>query len=77
MSHDIEDIIAVLDGRQKIIEEVKRADPNLKAALSYRFLELSRDAHFVDAVSGHMPTDLVSQARVSTILSKIEEISKV
>jgi hypothetical protein len=28
-SHDIEDIIAVLDGRPVIVDEVKRAEPDL------------------------------------------------
>lgn len=37
MSHDIEDIIAVLDGRPKIISDIKQAETELVIALSDRF----------------------------------------
>jgi len=73
-SHDIEDIIAVLDGRPEIVEEVKQSGPVLGKALSGRFHDLLEDSHFVNAVSGHMPPDESSQARVSIILDIIRKI---
>lgn len=76
LSHDMEDIIAVLDGRPEIINEVKHAEPELLKALSTRFQELLLDSRFVNAVSGHMPTDETSQARVTIILKTIKEIVK-
>ena len=74
ISHDIEDIIAVLDGRPEIIEEIRRSELKLANELSERFKGLLQDKRFVDAVSGHMPTDITSQARVSNILTTINEI---
>jgi len=40
MSHDMEDIIAVLDGRRKIVEEIHQGEPYLIKALSGRFYDL-------------------------------------
>lgn len=74
-SHDIEDIVAVLDGRREIVQEIERAPPALVKELSDRFQKLSKERRFIDAVSGHMPTDGASQARVSTILETIKNIA--
>lgn len=76
MSHDIEDIIAVLDGRPELVDEVRVAEPKLVSELADRFKGLLGENRFVDAVSGHMPTDEASQARVALVLDKIKEIAK-
>ncbi len=76
MSHDIEDIISVLDGRPEIAEEVKHSEPVLAKELAIRFHALLQDKQFVDAVSGHMPTDEASQARVPVIMKIINRIAK-
>ena len=77
MSHDIEDIIAVLDGRAEIINEIKQSDSELVDELSGRFKELLSDCRFLDALSGHMPTDETSQARTPLILKTIKEIAEI
>jgi predicted nucleotidyltransferase len=75
LSHDIEDLVAVLDGRPAIVEEVKKAESDLTKELSQRFQVLLQDQRFVDSVSGHMPTDETSQARVSVILDVVKQIA--
>lgn len=75
MSHDIEDIIAVLDGRPEIVNDVKQAEPLLTEELAKRFQVLMENNRFVDAVSGHMPTDETSQARVTVIKKIIKELA--
>ena len=76
LSHDIEDIIAVLDGRPQIVDEVKRAEPELVEDLAGRFQKLLQDVRFNDAISGHMLSDEISQKRTSIILNRIKEIAK-
>lgn len=76
LSHDIEDLVAVLDGRPAIVEEVKKAESELTKELSQRFQILLQDQRFVDSVSGHMPTDETSQARVSVILDVVKQIAE-
>ena len=75
MSHDIEDIIAVLDGRPEIVAEARQADPELVNELSNRFQNLLQDGRFVAAVSGHMPPDEASQARVPIILKRLSALA--
>jgi len=75
MSHDIEDIIAVVDGRAELFSEVINSDKNLVKALSGHFSEMLENAAFIDAISGHMPTDEISQTRVSMIKEVIENIA--
>jgi predicted nucleotidyltransferase len=75
LSHDIEDILAVMDGRPELIEEISQSESALVNVLIIRFNNLLKDQSFVDAASGHMPTDEVSQNRVERILDTIKEIS--
>lgn len=76
MSHDIEDIISVLDGRLGIVEEVKQSELELIGELAERFEVLLQDDRFRDAVFGHMPSDETSQARVPVILNIIKQIAE-
>lgn len=76
LSHDIEDIVSVLDGRPEILDEIEIADTVLVRELANRFQELLKDQKFLDAISGHMPTDETSQARVPGIIGTINRISE-
>jgi predicted nucleotidyltransferase len=73
-SHDLEDVIAVLDGRPEITEEIVGADQALRNHLAKRFAELLRDPDFESAVPGHLPGDAASQARAPLILARISAI---
>ena len=75
MSHDIEDIIAVLDGRPEIINDILQSKPKLVKELSERFQKLIQEPRFVEAVSCHMPADEISQGRVGSILNTIKKIA--
>ena len=73
LSHDIEDLVAVLDGRPSIVDEVKKSESKLTNEISRRFQALLQDQRFIDSVSGHMPTDETSQARVKVILDIVKK----
>ncbi|MCP4389982.1 MAG: hypothetical protein GY802_16940 [Gammaproteobacteria bacterium] len=75
MSHDIEDIVAVIDGRPVIVEEVRNSVAALRAALAERFQALLNNTRFVDAISGHMPTDEASQARVPIVIDRMRQMA--
>ena len=76
LSHDIEDLVAVLDGRPSIVDEVKKSESKLTNEISRRFQALLQDQRFIDSVSGHMPTDETSQARVTVILDIVKKIAE-
>ncbi|MHB1348709.1 MAG: hypothetical protein ACYCYR_02440 [Desulfobulbaceae bacterium] len=75
MSHDIEDIVAILDGRPEVAEEVGQASPELRAHLARRFRELLENPDFREALPGNMPTDAASQARVPIIVQRMRTIA--
>jgi predicted nucleotidyltransferase len=72
MSHDMEDIVAVLDGRPEIVEDVLSCEQKLRDHLQFRLAALVGDERFVDALPGHMPGDEGSQARVPIILQRMK-----
>ncbi|MCG7980476.1 MAG: hypothetical protein N0E58_20405 [Candidatus Thiodiazotropha endolucinida] len=76
LSHDIEDMIAVLDGRPEIVNDVQTADQELIENVRARFAQLLSDNRFIAALSGHMPGDQASQARVGLVIDRIEAIVK-
>ena len=77
LSHDIEDIVAVMDGRPGIVNDVIKAKPELVKKLSERFHTLLQEERFVEAVSGHMPADEISQARVINIINTMKNIAEI
>ena len=73
-SHDLEDIITLLDGRDEILSEIKSEIKELRSFLSIRFCEFIKHNSFLESISGHLLPDAASQARASLIKEKIEEI---
>ena len=77
MSHDMEDIVAVLDGRPELVQEVRDCDAGLRRHLQARFAALLQDERFLEALPGHMPSDEGNQARVPIIISRLETIARI
>ncbi|MBL7005334.1 MAG: hypothetical protein ISR69_15055 [Gammaproteobacteria bacterium] len=75
LSHDIEDFVAVMDGRPEIEDEIKSAEYELRAYLKEEFTALLNTTAFVQALSGHLPPDFVSEQRVATVKEKMKLIS--
>jgi len=75
-SHDMEDIVTVIDGRLELIDEVKESEINLKDFLAEKFQHFLKSEVFLDALPGHLPPDPVSQARLPKITARMEEIAK-
>jgi len=76
-SHDMEDIIMVLDGRPEIVSEIRNSSDDLKIFLSGMFRTLLTNGEFLDAILGYLPPDRASQARLPRLMKCLEEISKV
>jgi len=77
LSHDIEDIVAVIDGRPELMQEVEQADDSLRQHLSQRFATLLKNKAFMAALSGHMPPDTSSPARLPLIEKRIRVLAGV
>jgi predicted nucleotidyltransferase len=74
-SHDIEDVIAVIDGRPELVAEVQASPSDLRAYLSQKFGSLLRDPRFLDGVPGHLPPDEASQARLEIVLDRMQALA--
>ena len=74
-SHDMEDIITVLDGRREIVDEIKSSSDELKTFLSTTFRRFLADKNFLDAIPGQLLPDRASQARLPRRIKLLEEIA--
>ncbi|MCF8033760.1 MAG: nucleotidyl transferase AbiEii/AbiGii toxin family protein [Desulfarculaceae bacterium] len=70
-SHDLEDVVAVVDGREELAAEVEQAETEVRRFLAQRFRALLDDRRFVDALPGHLPPDPASQARLPLVLERL------
>lgn len=74
MSHDIEDIITVIDGREELPTEIKNAPIKLRQYIRGYFSDFENSYQFKDAIAGYLQTDSYSQNRFLLILDRIREI---
>lgn len=76
MSRDMEDIVAVLDGRPGIADEVAECDTALRGHLAERLAALLGDQRFLEALPGHLPGDAANQARVPLIRDRMTAMAR-
>jgi predicted nucleotidyltransferase len=76
MSHDMEDIVAVLDGRPELVEELQHVDDALRDYLATRFGELLASEDFLAAIPGHLQGGAASPDRTPVVVRVIEEIAE-
>jgi hypothetical protein len=74
-SRDLEDLIAVVDGRAELVGEIRAAASDVRSYLAKGIKELISIREFNDTLPGHLPPDPASQERVGTIISRLEEIA--
>ena len=67
-SHDLEDVIAVIDGRPSLLDEVLKAPRELKVYLANETQKLLAKQEFIDALPGYLLPDPASQARLGNLL---------
>ena len=75
MSHDLEDIVTVVDGRPALAEEVRAADRDLRAYIKEEISILIQQSEFLDALAGHLPGDAASQARLPNLTRQLSELT--
>jgi len=73
-SKDLEDLIAVIDGRTELVGEIRVAASDVRSYLAKEIKRLVSISAFREALPGHVLSDAASQERVSTIISRLEEI---
>lgn len=76
-SHDLEDIILLLDGRPEIVAEIRNSSDDLIKFLSSTFQHLLTTEGFLEAIPGHLLPDRASQARLPKIINCLQEIAEI
>ena len=76
LAQDMEDIIAIIDGRPALIDDIKQANPKLQAFLAEAFKQLLTDQRFLDVVPGHIGGGtVVATARADKAVDLMKSIT--
>ncbi len=71
-SRDLEDVVAVVDGRAELVDEVARAPAEVRAYLAERIGRLLAEPTFVDAVVGHLAGD---EERLPIVIDRLRRLA--
>jgi hypothetical protein len=75
-SRDLEDFVAVLEGRQTILDEVISAPADLRQFLREGTADLLTKPRFLDALPGFFPGDTISQQRIAIVLRNLRALAE-
>ena len=73
-SRDLEDVIALVDGRSELTEEIRGAAYDVRLYIATEIAKLRATREFLDALPGHLPPDTASQQRVTIVAARLKEI---
>lgn len=74
-SHDLEDIVTVVDRRPELLAECAAAPQDLRLYLAESFGRLLADADFNTSLAGHLPGDASSQGRLQKLRDVLRALS--
>ena len=75
-SHDLEDVIAVIDGRPPLLVELRSESTELRAYVAHEVGDLLKQPNFIDALPGYLLPDPSSQARLGELLTTLRAITE-
>jgi len=67
-SRDFGDIIAIVDGREELVDEVGQAPADVRDYIASELSDLLEDPRFADGLFGALRADAASQARADAII---------
>lgn len=76
-SHDLEDLISVVDGRPELVDEIRNAPDDVRKFISDYIKKLLQTREFLDALPGHLPPDAASQGRIGILVDRLTQMSNV
>ncbi len=74
-SHDLEDFVTVIDGRENIAAEIDRAPTELRGYVVEALIALTSTPEFDEALAGQIPPDRASQQRLPKLREKLRNIA--
>ena len=76
VSHDLEDVVTVVDGRPALIDELRGAPEELRTYIATEISSLLSTPQFLDALPAHLPGDSASQSRVPLVIDMLEALTR-
>lgn len=76
-SHDLEDILTIIDGRPQLMNEVAMSSADLRGYIAQQTARLLAEREFMQALSGHLPPDTASQRRLPELRQRIEQLAHI
>jgi hypothetical protein len=77
ISHDLEDIVAVVDGRPAIVDDVIAAPAPVQAFIASEMRSLLDSPDFLDALPGFLRPDSASQARRRILEERLRAVARI
>lgn len=74
-SHDLEDVMTVVDGRSELVQEVRAAQEDVRSFIALEIGRLLSTRSFTDALPGFLLPDEASQQRVRIVRRRLEELA--
>lgn len=74
-SHDLEDIVNVIDGRPELVDEIDRNDKALRDYLAVKAARLIATPDFGNYLPGMVTQDETLPARVASVAARLERIA--
>lgn len=77
VSHDLEDIVTVLDGRPELLDELMSAPDDLRKYIADRCRVLLSDPSFLNALPGLLLPDESHAKRFAIVIQRLERIAAI
>jgi len=75
-SHDLEDVITIVDAREELLDEIASADSKVREYISKLFTQLLDEPAFLESLPGKLRGDAASQARLPIVIDRLEKIAE-
>lgn len=76
MSHDLEDLITVIDGRENIVDEIRHAKTDVREYISAKLRTYQKETDFIQTLPAYLDSDPASQERLPSLRKKIGAIAE-
>ena len=74
-SHDMADIVSVIDGRDSLLLELQQSTKELRQQVGAAIAQLMGSRGFLESLPGHLPGDAASQARLPDLHARLQELA--
>ena len=75
-SHDLEDVIAVVDGRTELVDEVRTAPASVRSHIASEMRRFLDAQQFLDALPGFLRPDAASQGREPLLRERLNALAR-